>query len=376
MKKNFVSFSLISVVALLCGCNTKGALSDVETNEVDLETLSSDTISFDSLFCDVQFIPLENNPNAMLSLVPKFLVTKERFVAYNLGAYASVLLFDQDGKLQKSVGELGHGEGEYEDVFDISTTQEDNIVLSSFDRFMIYDANGKFLKQEKAPGNGVMSQIQCYAGGMVCASNYAGSSSLLQFLDTHYEHNGEMLPTNGVRHGNPPRMNRTLYVQGDTLYYYNPYSSEVFLISLPEKKILKHYSLVSKNILTLEKSIEEATSKSAIGNVDFAYAYYIAEGKMVCSLNFHETGAMLEIDTAKDKYTLRIQDGWFPEVNDIQNDYYYSILSQDLLLDLVNKVIYTTPKTREMILDAYKKTGQEVTDRNNFVVMKFKRKGA
>lgn len=369
-----VSFYLIYLVVLLCGCHSKVAHLEIAPQEINLDSLTSDTISFDSLFYDVKFIPLENSRNAMLSLVPKLVVTKEHYIVFDIGTIPSVLLFDKEGGFKSQVGSIGHGHGEYEYIFDFSADDEDNIVLSTFDRFMIYNSEGKFRQAEKAPENAYMKNIQCYTGGLICASNYSGSASLLHIFNKSYEQIYELLPSNGISLGNPPRMNRTLNVHGDSLYYFNPYTSEVTLISIPEHKILKHYSLVSKNILNLEKSKEEESPKNDIGDVDAVYNYYIDKGKIECNLSYHEVGTILEIDVANDKYALRIQDGWFPEIFDVQNEYYYSILSQEDLLDLVNHKLYTTPKTRSMILSAYGCIGRPLTEKDNFIIMRFKRK--
>lgn len=374
MRSIIASLYLINVVVFFGGCHSKVANLEIAPQKINLDNLASDTISFDSLFYDVKFIPLENNRNAMLSHVSKLIVTKEQYIVFDTGIIPSVLLFDKEGGFKCQVGSMGHGRGEYQYIFDLSADDENNIVISTFDRFMIYDSEGKFRQAEEAPENSYMKNIQCYAGGLICASNYSGSASLLHIFNKSYEQIYELLPSNGISLGNPPRMNRTLNVLGDSLYYFNPYTSEVTLISLPEHKILKHYSLVSKNILNLEKSKEEESPKNDIGDVDAVYNYYIDNGKIECNLSYHEIGTILEIDVANDKYALRIQDGWFPEIFDVQDEYYYSILSQEDLLDLVNHKLYTTPKTRSMISNAYGCIGRSLTEKDNFIIMRFKRK--
>lgn len=320
IRSYFILQCFVSVAFLLFGCQSKVAHSEIEPHEINLDNLTSDALSFDSLFYDIEFIPLENNRDAMLSFVPKLIVTKEKYLVLNLGAYPSVLLFDQEGRFQCQVGRLGHGQGEYEYVFDITTDDEDNIVLSTFDRFMIYDSRGKFRRSEKAPEKVYMKNILGYAGGLICASNYSGSASLLYFLNKSYEQDYEMLPSNAIALGNPPRLNKSLNIQGDTLCYFNPYTSEITLISLSEQKMLKHYSLISKNMLTMEKSKKEETPQSDIGDIDATYYYYIANGKIVNYLSYQGIGAFLEIDVAHDKCTLRIQNGWFPGIFGIQNN--------------------------------------------------------
>lgn len=371
--KRGIILPCILFIAFICsGSHSNVTDPKMASINVYLESIDSDTISFDSLFCDVTLIPLENKRDAMLSFVPKMMAQEDKYIIFNLDAYPSVLLFNSDGTFQKQVGKLGHGHGEYEYVFDVSAREDGDIVLSTFDKFLVYDSDGLFLQSEKAPEDAYMKNIQCFSGGLICASNYSGSESLINIFDNSYKRCCKMLTSDGVSLGNPPRMNRTLNVQGDTLYYFNPYASEIMLLDLSEHKLLKKYALVSDKMQTLELSEKAEASSTDLRDVDVAYYYYVEDGKVICNLSFHAERAFLEVDVANDRYALWTQEGWFPEIYDIHNQYYYSVLSQEEMLDLMKGRLYTTPRTRKMILEAYEKTGRELTEKDNFVIMRFK----
>ena len=120
------------MVVFFGGCHSKVANLEIAPQKINLDNLASDTISFDSLFYDVKFIPLENNRNAMLSHVSKLIVTKEQYIVFDTGIIPSVLLFDKEGGFKCQVGSMGHGRGEYQYIFDLSADDENNIVISTF----------------------------------------------------------------------------------------------------------------------------------------------------------------------------------------------------------------------------------------------------
>ena len=83
----------------------------------------------------------------------------------------------------------------------------------------------------------------------------------------------------------------------------NPYTSEITLVDLLGFQETKRYSIVSKNMLNMEKAQEE-NSGMDIGYVDAAYSYYLHDGKIISYLSLNESGAILEIDTKTDEFIL------------------------------------------------------------------------
>lgn len=373
--KGWIILSIVLfAILILDSCYNNDHDADVVACDVNLDDFLKDTVSFDSVFCDVTFIPLENNRDGMLSFVSKMIVTKDYYIVLDFNTHPQVVLFSHDGDYKGTVGRLGHGRGEYEFIFDVSADMDGNIVLSTFDSFMVFDSGGKYIRTVEKPQDSFMRNVLCYQDGMVCATNYSsGTTSLLHFFDRDYKRHHEMIPSNDIVLSNPPRMRNTLHVTGDTLCYFNPYTSEITLVDLLGFQEIKRYSIVSKNMLNMEKAQEE-NSGMDIGYVDAAYSYYLHDGKIISYLSLNESGAILEIDTKTDEFILNARDGWFPEISDVHGQYYYSILSQEEFLDLVKGEIYATGGTRMMISKACDSLRRTLTTRDNYVIMRAKRK--
>lgn len=373
--KGWIILSIVLFAILIFdSCYNNDHDADVVACDVNLDDLLKDTVSFDSVFCDVTFIPLENNRDGMLSFVSKMIVTKDYYIVLDFNTYPQVVLFSHDGDYKGTVGRLGHGRGEYEFIFDVSADMDGNIVLSTFDSFMVFDSGGNFVRSIKTNRDSFMKNVLCYQDGIVCATNYSsGASSLLQFFDQDYKWHHEMISPDDVVLGNPPRMRNTLHVTGDTLCYFNPYTSEITLLDLSNYQTIKRYSIVSKNMLNMEKSQQE-NSGIDIGDVDAVYSYYLRDGKVISYLSLNESGTILEVDTETDGYRLSVPDGWFPEICDVHDQYYYSILSQEEFLELAKGELYTTGGTRMMISKACEKMNRILTEKDNYVIMKAKRR--
>ena len=109
-------------------------------------------------------------------------------------------------------------------------------------------------------------------------------------------------------------------------------------------------------------------------DLDYIDYYYLENGKIIGDFLYHHKGTYLEIDIRSDKYKLRVRNGWFPDISDVHNQYYYAILSQIDLLDLLNENMGLSQKSKQMIISAYENMGQEITEKDNFVIMRLRKK--
>ena len=98
------------ILALSC----KGTNSDVsESKDILLEVDNvGEGLLLSEEFTDVEIIPLENNPKAILSDVRKMIVTDRGMYFWDNGPKPQVLFFGHDGTFRNSIGSMGHAKGD------------------------------------------------------------------------------------------------------------------------------------------------------------------------------------------------------------------------------------------------------------------------
>lgn len=369
-KMRGVVYILLTLMSLFA-CNNRTNHPEYASIQINVDTLVHDTISFEDEFSDIQFIPLENNRDAMLSFVSKMIVMKDNIAILNNGNSENVQIFDHDGKYLGHVGEMGHGRGEYNTILDVSVDVDGHFVLSDFHRLLVYDSDGKYVCSENIPLTSRLKNIQCYNNGLIGASNYSGNNRLLHFFDKSNKLQREMLETDGISLGNPTRANNTLQIMGDTLCYFNPYNSVFTLINLKDCQIIKQYTLVSSRMRSIE--IAQKEESEDLNDVDEVLNFYLDNGKVFCDLSVNYKRMTLVIDIKTNKSILRLKNGWFPDVYDVQDNYYYSYIEQVFFMDLINGRYKLTQKGKRMLEEAYKKIGKEISPQDNYVIMRMKK---
>ena len=91
--KGWIILSIVLfAILILDSCYNNDHDADVVACDVNLDDLLKDTVSFDSVFCDVTFIPLENNRDGMLSFVSKMIVTKDYYIVLDFLLLGFLLL--------------------------------------------------------------------------------------------------------------------------------------------------------------------------------------------------------------------------------------------------------------------------------------------
>ena len=371
IKVRGILFTIV-LLAIYCSCDNNTGQPMITSSQIVIDSLTIDTISFDNQFCDIKLIPLENRYEAMLSYVPSMVITDKWFIMLDERDNENVLLFDHDGKYHGNVGEVGHGHGEFNAVFDVTTDTADNIYLLDFDKILKYDLNGKYIQTLKSPLTHRLKNILCYNNGIIGASNYSGNKMLLHAFNNSLELQSEFLSSEGVTLGNPTYIQKSLQIKSDTLCYFNPYKSVFTLFNLNDLQPITQYILISNKMRSIDITKEE--EKSDVEIVDEITSYYLDNGKIVGDLIFNDKSYSLEIDIQNRKSTLKVKDGWFPQIYDIQDEWFYTFFEQDCLLDILHGKYRMSKESKSMLERAYEKMGREITEKDNFIIMKMKKK--
>ncbi len=128
------------MVSISCESNKK-KLAPLNENvtEIYLDKNKKNDIQLDSVIDIVKILPLETNNNSFLSAVNKVLHYNDKFYVLDK-TRNKLFIFNDKGKFKGSVGNRGHGPGEYIDIADycIDTRTERVLVLSIEKRSLYY----------------------------------------------------------------------------------------------------------------------------------------------------------------------------------------------------------------------------------------------
>lgn len=143
----------ISIFPLLCFVSvsilTSCADCRVSTADytVDWDNAECTPASLADIYSEIEFIPLENKRECMLSNMKSMSVTDRGIVVYHRTPLPAVALFDSDGQYVRNIGSLGHARSEYQDnvVCVASSPSGDAISVVTYEGVNVYDGEGRYV---------------------------------------------------------------------------------------------------------------------------------------------------------------------------------------------------------------------------------------
>ena len=364
---------LCASVLLFCSCNKTN--KEYVANQIELGEVVEDNQNLSDLFEVVQLIPLENKEECMLRYLSKFQSTPNGFLILGkVNTNESLpLLFDKEGKLITKVGDLGHGKGEYQSIWDVTASESgDTIVVSVFDGLMRYDSQGKFIDSKQIFDYAQIHSIISYQGGYICSTDYSEPGHIIHFLDNDLNITDELLPINCESVDYPFFMPYSLTVCNGKLYYYDGFRTMFSIIDLKDRSIINQTILHGDNTATLEKTISNK-NKENDGLYDGALSYYLYNNHIRGNFFINNDISYYDLDLDKNAIKLFKQFEYLPAINDYDGKYYYSVITADALLNMLDGHYLTTQKTKDMFKQAYERLSQEVNKLDNYIIVKLRK---
>jgi len=147
--------------------------NDTETVqiEVDFESIQAN-YWYDSIFTDVQYIPLESNKNSLFGKISKIIHANNLFFIGDFRTTKAIYIFNEQGEFINKIKSVGKGALEYQKIkdFAVDTTTQLVTVLASMDRKVIrFNFDGKAIDETKL--NYATSGIQPYSDGCFFYAN-------------------------------------------------------------------------------------------------------------------------------------------------------------------------------------------------------------
>ena len=115
---------LILIALLLCSCNNEKT-SSIETLDV-LSLAGPELINLSEIASDIQYIPLETTPKALMKFLMYLKATKDK---YYFNTVLELLCFDKNGKFLYKLDSQGRGPEEYTYLSDYDILPEKNLVI-------------------------------------------------------------------------------------------------------------------------------------------------------------------------------------------------------------------------------------------------------
>jgi hypothetical protein len=134
---------LILFLGYSCKENSKTLLKEYNIN------ISHVTDSLQSAIKSYTILRLDNQPDAYITFVTKFILT-DQYLLFKNESKQSIIIYDKSGKYINSISKKGRGPGEYlyisDFMFDEKTRE---ITICDLDRLKKYSFNGDFLSEQK-----------------------------------------------------------------------------------------------------------------------------------------------------------------------------------------------------------------------------------
>ena len=144
----FLSVIILStLLAVSCKNGDTGAdvENDIKTIDVAGAIGKGRVVQLSEIAESIEYIPLETTKNSLVAKLSYNSVVFENnkfYIRYD----QSIFVFDNTGKLIFKFNRLGRGPQEYDYLAEFCIDPEENIIVRSIEKFILYDKSGNFVK--------------------------------------------------------------------------------------------------------------------------------------------------------------------------------------------------------------------------------------
>jgi hypothetical protein len=134
---------------------------------------------------DIQYIPLETNPQSVIPRISKIIFSKSYFLTQS---YTDINMFRYDGSFVTKIGTIGKGPAEFTVAHDVDINPKDESIYIAdgwLKKFLIYNKNGKVVRTFKCPVSASMI-FKFTDDGILCyfLNNMGNIENSFMLIDT------------------------------------------------------------------------------------------------------------------------------------------------------------------------------------------------
>lgn len=180
----FLSLFLLAIL-LTASCKNRSAHVESAIKTIDIAGAvgKGQIVPLSHIAESIEYIPLETNQSSLIDKLRWNSIVYENnkfYIKYN----HSLFIFDNTGKFLFNFNRYGRGPQEYDYLSDFYIDPDDNIIVRGFERFIMYDKSGNFVKvlADKNFAPGVVLK-NCYPLGK---ERYLFITELKRGVDNEY----------------------------------------------------------------------------------------------------------------------------------------------------------------------------------------------
>lgn len=343
---------------------------------VDWDNAECTPASLADIYSEIEFIPLENKRECMLSNVKSMSVTDKGFIIYHRAPLPVVALFDADGRYVRNIGSLGHARGEFQDnvVCVASSPSGDTISIVTYEGVNVYDGKGRYV-WSMTQTDDFMKNVVWTPKGYAFSTDYHGSEYALYFTDEHFKKGDGWDANDGVCISDFGFCAQSLCSDGAYVYYYDQFKPSFYRVSLAEGHDVKEIALTSSHMVRMEEYDKRNTGEYIKDDVpmDYVWNYIPYKGKL-CGYATVQGGKQCEFVMDVENGTVKLYElgKWVPAHSSVHDGYQYTMLSQ---IDFMNLAENSGSDAFDGLDKCnFNQVKDSITEQSNYIVMKMKRR--
>lgn len=151
MKKYGYILFLVSVVL---SCKEQAVPESQETTGINIQWPSTNAKDVASIIDTILYIPIETHVDGLFGKITKLMSDDDKIYIFDRDKANALLVFDMTGKFLYKAGNRGGGPGEYSFLWNFTVDEQFIYLLAnSQKKIIIFDKEGKFIKEMRIPFN-------------------------------------------------------------------------------------------------------------------------------------------------------------------------------------------------------------------------------
>lgn len=325
-------------------------------------------------FCDLEFIPLENNSEYPLGEMRNVQACDSGLYIMDNQEGRSLFYYRLDGSFVSKIGGKGHSRAEYTDMLYFSAnTAGDTVAIVDYDYVKFYDSNGKFLKEESLKGSHWWQGFLYTDKGFILSHSNRGQKTVLaQYSDDFKTEHPVIEGHVNLISDMPSSWENLVRRNGERICYYDYYTSTFYIFNLEDMSDSKRFTLHSPNGVT-ESKVRDAGMNSA--DLDHLVSYVYEDSTIWGRFKYGEYSYDLRLDVRTgfcqlnrhidlDCGFLCSHNGW----------YYYAYGPNQLLQILQHKDPYNPLPVKDLFRDILEPYKDKIRDTDNYYILRMRKK--
>lgn len=343
---------------------------------VDWDSVECTPANLADIYSEIEFIPLENKRECMLSNVKSMSVTGRGIVIYHRTPLPAIVLFDADGRYVRNIGSLGHARGEYQDnvVCVASSPSGDTVSVVTYEGVNVYDGEGRYV-WSMTQTDDFMKNVAWTPNGYAFSTDYHGSEYALYFTDEHFKKGDGWDANDGVCISDFGYCAQSLHCDNLYVYYYDQFKPSFYRVSLAEGHEVKEVALTSSHMVRMEEYDKRNMGEYVKDDVqmDCVWDYIPYKGKL-CGYATVQGGKQCEFVMNMDDGTVKLYElgDWVPAHSSVHDGYQYAMLSQFDFLNLAENCDSSAFDGLDKC--NFTQVKESVTEQSNHIMVKMKRR--